>query len=623
MRRHLMASSARSKARKPSGQGSSPSGRLRLTILLATVAAFLLVPAAQAFANGTVFVGIEGAGSGEVSSVEGLGKFNPFFKGQYEGTPPIECSYESPGPVTGVCESEMGTGFSEVVEGVFLTALPAPGSEFAGWTIEEGEGSAFCGASKFCLASVPKGSEGTAVAIATFIKEGEGGKNQTLTVTKSGAGIGNVESSPAGIFCSSSCSSESAEFEEGATVTLTAKDTAGSEFREWSGACSGAGTCEVTMSEAKSVNVRFSHERPALTLVKEGGGTVKSKPKGISCAATCSVAAAKYYNGTSVVLTETAPSGVTFTEWTGACEGSGPTCTVSMTEARLVGAVFTAMLKLPANPQVLSLSKAAGTGKGTVKATGITCEADCTQTEAAYTGGVTEPKIKPAAVVILAETPAAGSSFAGWSGCDEEVEGKCKVTMSSAHSVTAQFNANPAETLTLNKSGGGTVKSKPKGVSCAATCSQAVASLSQGTTVVLTETVPTGVTFTEWTGACEGSGPTCTVSMTEAQTVGAVFTAMLKPPANPQVLTLTKAGTGTGIVKATGITCEAACSSTEAAYTGGVTEPKVKPAAVVTLVATSSVGSDAVVWSGCDSEPEGKCVVTMSEAKNVTARFEE
>ncbi|HEX5376300.1 MAG TPA: hypothetical protein VFW48_09075, partial [Solirubrobacterales bacterium] len=62
----------------------------RLTILLAAVGALMLVPAAQAFANGTVTVDIAGNGSGEVSSVGGLGVMGGY--GEYgnalEGTPP-------------------------------------------------------------------------------------------------------------------------------------------------------------------------------------------------------------------------------------------------------------------------------------------------------------------------------------------------------------------------------------------------------------------------------------------------------------------------------------------------------------------------------------------------------
>jgi hypothetical protein len=47
-------------------------------------------------------------------------------------------------------------------------------------------------------------------------------------------------------------------------VTLTHEATAGSEFKEWTGACTGSGTCEVTMSAAKSVDAKFD--------IQSGGG---------------------------------------------------------------------------------------------------------------------------------------------------------------------------------------------------------------------------------------------------------------------------------------------------------------------------------------------------------------
>jgi len=61
-------------------------------------------------------------------------------------------------------------------------------------------------------------------------------------------------------------------------------------------------------------------------------------------------------------------------------------------------------------------------------------------------------------------------------------------------------------------------------------------------------------------------------------------------------------------------------------YFGGETAPpakKAKAATLVTLIATPALGSDPVSWSGCDEVVEGKCVVSMSAAKSVTATFEE
>jgi hypothetical protein len=594
-----------------------------LTVLLAAVAVFMLVPVAHA-AAATLTVKAEGGGAGEVSSVGGFAE-----TGLYEGEPPIECSYESPGPAEGTCSNTM---FFDEEEGLHLVALhanAAPGSEFVQWKIKKGLAGPGC--------NVPKEAElfGTCIVIsfgaaaeAVAVFEEAAATTYPLFVTKTGGGTGVVTSSPTGINCGATCA---AEFNENTVVTLTPSPGITSEFKEWTGACSGAGACEVTMSEAKSVNARFAHTKQTLTVGKSGtgAGSIKSKPKGVVCGATCSSATAKYYNNTVVVLTEKPASGSTFTEWTGACSGSGETCTVTMSAAKSVTAVFGGTTKAIVNPQSLTVSKATGTGYGTVKGTGIACELDCTQTVVSYFGGETAPpakKAKAATVVTLSALPGIGSSFSGWTGCDEEVEGKCLVSMSSAHSVSAQFNALPAKALSLTKVGYGAVKSKPKGVACGNTCTSASALLPENTVIVLTQKAGTGATFTGWSGACSGAGETCSVTMSEAKSVTATFSAAPKPIVNAKALTLTKAGTGKGTVKATGIACELDCTQTVVSYFGGETAPpakKAKAATLVTLIATPALGSDPVSWSGCDEVVEGKCVVSMSAAKSVTATFEE
>jgi streptogramin lyase len=366
--------------------------------------------------------------------------------------------------------------------------------------------------------------------------------------------------------------------------------------------------------------------RRALTLKQSGNGTVSSKPKGIKCAAVCSSAKAAFYKNSVVTLTAKPGTGATFTGWStgaGTCTGTTTPCQVTMSEAKSLTAAFSAG-KAIVNPKVLTLDKE-GTGYGTVKATGLTCEAECTKTTASYYGGVTEPKPKAAALVTLKQVPAFGSAFSGWSGCDEETEGNCIVSMSKARSVSAEYTLLPTKALTVNRSGNGTVSSKPKALKCAAACSSTVGTFPEGAVITLTAKPGVGATFTGWTvgaGTCTGTTSPCQVTMSEAVSLTAAFSAG-KAIVNPKVLTLTKAGSGFGTVKATGLTCEALCTSTSVAYYGGVTEPKPKAAALVTLTAVSAPGSDTVVWSGCGEEKEGACIVSMSAAKAVTATFDE
>jgi dienelactone hydrolase len=77
----------------------------------------------------------------------------------------------------------------------------------------------------------------------------------TLTVGKTGAGMGTVTSSPAGIDCGATCA---AGFNSGTAVTLTAFASAGSTFGGWSGGgCTGTGGCTVTLNSAIDVTAIF------------------------------------------------------------------------------------------------------------------------------------------------------------------------------------------------------------------------------------------------------------------------------------------------------------------------------------------------------------------------------
>src|SRR5207249_8370662 len=80
-------------------------------------------------------------------------------------------------------------------------------------------------------------------------------QRSTLTVSKTGTGRGTVASSPAGINCGATCS---ASYNSGTTVTLTATPDTGSSFTGWSGACSGTGNCNVTLTASTTVTANFA-----------------------------------------------------------------------------------------------------------------------------------------------------------------------------------------------------------------------------------------------------------------------------------------------------------------------------------------------------------------------------
>jgi bacillolysin len=189
-----------------------------------------------------------------------------------------------------------------------------------------------------------------------------------------------------------------------------------------------------------------------LTVTKQGtsNGTVTSAPTGINCGGDCSE---NYNNGAVVTLTPTPATGATFAGWSG-----DPDCgdgSVTMTVNKTCIATFNAIA-----PQTFTLTvNKTGTGAGTVTATGINCGADCSES---YNSGT---------AVTLTATPAAGATFAGWSGDPDCADGS--VTMTANKTCTATFNvlsSSPIQVKTPS-SGDTCVLGKPCAITWSATIS--------------------------------------------------------------------------------------------------------------------------------------------------------
>ncbi len=178
--------------------------------------------------------GGSGTGSGRVRSQSGL-------------SPVIDCTITNGTAAATGCQAKYPANTPLV-----LTAQPADGQAFVGW----GE---TCTGTGTCEVPVTQFRDVTA----TF---GAGqGQDHLLTVQGSGTGSGTVTSqqglSPAidceitaGQAAGSGCA---ASYSPGTVVTLTADASGNSSFAGWTGPCSGTGTCEITLSQARTVTAGF------------------------------------------------------------------------------------------------------------------------------------------------------------------------------------------------------------------------------------------------------------------------------------------------------------------------------------------------------------------------------
>jgi hypothetical protein len=512
---------------------------------------------------------------------------------------------------------------------VTLTATAAAGSRFDSWSGCDSTAANQCTVDMMSAESVT----------ATFVKVWD------LSVTKDGSGSGTVTSSPSGINCGGDCSET---YDQGTSVTLTATAAAGSRFDAWSGCDSTAGNqCTVDMMSAESVTATFVKLWDmTVTLAGSGSGTVTSSPAGINCPGDCTET---YDQGTSVVLTATAASGSRFDSWSGCDSTAGNQCTVNVNSIESVSATFvkqwdlsvsktgsgsgtvtsspsgincggtctapfdqSASVTLTATPdsgsvfvtmdaaksvtadftpgRVLTVTKS-GTGGGSVSSSpsGINCGGDCTET------------YLDATLVTLTATPDGTSTFTGWTNCDSPSGNQCTMTMNADKTVNAAFtrityNLHVDRILTGGASG--SVSSSPTGITCGGDCDEVYDS---GTSVTLTATAGSDSRFDSWTGCDSTAGNECTVSMASARTVTATFIKLW-------TLTINRTGVGAGTVNSnpSGISCNPDCTQD---YDDNTT---------VTLTTSGGVF---LGWSGEGCSGMGSCVVTMTQARNVTATF--
>lgn len=337
-------------------------------------------------------------------------------------------------------------------------------------------------------------------------------------------------------------------------------------------------TITITATSTATLITSGSLPTTPLSVSTSGNGTVTSGDGFINCGTVCS---ANYVTGTAVTLTASPAQLWVFAGWTGCDTVQGNVCTVTMNNAHNVTATF--------NLTDALYVSTIGSGNGTVTSADgyINCGVNCYYN---YLFGST---------VVLTATPAQGSVFLGWNGCDTQQGNTCTVTMNKTYGrgVTAAFALT--YTLSVSTVGVGVVSSADGYINCGSVCSHRYP---VGTQVSLRAVPANGFRFSSWIGCDSQQGNTCTVSMYNIRSVAAYFTPLYR---------LTVAETGSGTVTSTDgkINCGNACQYT---YDGGTS---------VTLTAAPAQGWALTSWSGCDATHGNVCTIAMNSDRSVTATF--
>lgn len=349
--------------------------------------------------------------------------------------------------------------------------------------------------------------------------------------------------------------------------------------------CDGVRKCATGLTCTDNV-CRDPAAAASLAVSVIGGGRVVSSPPAIDCPGACGATGDE---GVEVTLTATASEGWRFESWSGACSGTSPTASLTMSGSKTCTATFvrsTFYLNVYLN----------SAGSVTSEPSGIDCPGTCA---AGYAPG-TE-------VTLTAKAPD-GHRFSKWQGCSTATSESITVTMDEDRSCSPVFE-QVAE-VSVAVTGPGRVTSTPAGLDCPETCS---ALFVPNRTITLTQTPDPESRFVGWGGRCSGTGVNANlyVSSGGGNACTATFEAIPR-----HVLTVSIAGEGEVESTPGDIVCPGNCSD-DFVDQGSVT-----------LTATASPGHRFARWRDL-SEPAGNdcqgttptTTVKLTRARHCRAEF--
>jgi uncharacterized repeat protein (TIGR02543 family) len=230
--------------------------------------------------------------------------------------------------------------------------------------------------------------------------------------------LGSGKASDGGsIDCRTSCTSSQVN---GTSITLTATPDPGWQFTGWSGACTGTGDCNITITADINVIANFSEiQTVTLTITVIGSGTVLGES--IACRDECVY---EVERDSIIDLMALADIEWSFEGWGGVCSGVEK-CDLSMSSSRSVTATFRPVLIV--NPSTLTI-KIIGIGEVKVNEDDV-CIDECTYS------------FMPGTDVSLRSSADDDWHFSHWSAVCQSAN--CNVSMSEDMELTIYFAPPP------------------------------------------------------------------------------------------------------------------------------------------------------------------------------------
>jgi hypothetical protein len=196
--------------------------------------------------------------------------------------------------------------------------------------------------------------------------------------------------------------------------------------------------------------------------------------------------------------------------------------TVSGCGGSLNGNVFTTGIVTAGCTVTATFSPAVPTYTVTPSVSGANGSIAPSAAQTVQSGSTAQFTVTPATGYVTSVGGTCGGTLSGNIYTTSQIVANCTVVASFINvGVIASILIDDDQyTLSVSKSGSGSVSSADGGIGCGAVCS---ASYDEGTTVTLTATPTSGHNFTGWGGACSGTATTCVVSINNTASVTASF----------------------------------------------------------------------------------------------------